>query len=181
LNPNETNETKHRKSRHGFWFGLVVGGLAGALTAGGVVATATVKASPLLAASALHRHGFGRGGGFLADPERARQRAEFATEWVFDRVEATDAQKDEAKRIVDRTIDGLLPIASAHRANRDVIHEELTRNEIDPEALERIRREQMELFDNASRELTRAITELAQVLEPEQRQRLAEMAEQFHH
>jgi Spy/CpxP family protein refolding chaperone len=170
------NETKHRKTRHGFWFGVFLGGLGGALVAGSLVTAATVKASPLLAASAFHGHGRGH----LQDPEKARRHAEFATAYILARVDATAAQQDEAKRIVDRAIDGLMPLVASHRENRDQVHAELTRAEIDPEALESIRRSQMELFEAASKELTEALVELARTLEPEQRAKLAEMAEEFH-
>jgi Spy/CpxP family protein refolding chaperone len=170
---NEGNEAKQERTRHGFWFGVFVGGLAGALTAGTVVATATVKAAPSIV-SALHFRGH------LQDPEKARHRAEFATAWILGRVDATDAQQDEAKRIVDRTFDDLMPLVESHRANREEIHTELARAEIDPEALERIRKEQMVLIDGFSKELTEAVVELAGTLEPEQRAKLVQLAEEFH-
>jgi Spy/CpxP family protein refolding chaperone len=176
MSDNDSKETKPRGSRHGFWFGVFLGVLGGAIVAGGLVTAATVKASPLLAAAAFR----GYRGGHFQDPEKARRHAEFATAWVLDRVDATDVQQEEAKRIVDRTIDDLIPLVTSHRQNREEIHAELTRPEIDPEALERIRRSQVELIEAASKELTEALVDLARTLEPEQRLKLAEMAEEFH-
>lgn len=171
------NQHPRRATRHGFWFGIVIGGLLGALVAGAVVSAATFSTSPVLAAKAFG-HGFGRSG--LEDPELARERAELAARFILERVDATEAQQEEVKRIVSETIVDLVPLAEEHRANRDALHVELARVEIDPEALERIRQSEMTLADAASRDLTEALTAFAQTLTAEQRNELIEMAHRFH-
>ena len=172
----ETND-KRRATRHGFWFGIFVGGLLGALVAGAVVSVATVSASPVLAAKAFG-HGFGRAG--LQDPEAARGRAEFAASFILERVDATEEQQAEVKRIVSETIGDLVPLADEHRANRDALHSEFSQVVIDAEEIERIRLAEMVLAEEASRELTEAFTAFAQTLTAEQRNELMEMAERFH-
>jgi hypothetical protein len=157
---------------------MVVGGLLGAAGGAALVGTATVSASPLLAAAAFHRP-FARGGHL--DPDRARLHAEFATAFVLERVDATEAQKAEAKRIVSEALNELLPLAATHRENREAIREELTRAEIDPEAIERLRQAEMELFESGSRKLTEAVVAIARTLDEGQRAELAEMIRAYRH
>ena len=66
-----------RRSRHGFFTGVLVGGLLGLVLAGGL-ATATMAAGGSMLAR-MHGHG-GRGGhgAALHDPEKARERAELS-------------------------------------------------------------------------------------------------------
>ncbi len=171
-----STETKdeRRAKRHGFWFGIVIGGLAGALLAGAVAGAA----GPVLAAKAFG-HGFGRVS--LQDPEAVQERAEFAASFVLERVNATDAQQAEVKRILSETIGDVIPLAEEHRANREALHSEFSQVVIDAEAIERIRRAEMVLAEQASRELTEAFTGFAQTLTAEQRNELMEMGRRFQH
>jgi Spy/CpxP family protein refolding chaperone len=59
-----------------------------------------------------------------------------------------------------------------HAARREAI-ELLSQDKVDPAALEALRAKQIGLADEASRRLTRAVTEAAEVLTPEQRKELA--------
>ena len=172
----ESND-KRRATRHGFWFGIFVGALLGGLVAGAVVSVATVSASSVLAARAFG-HGFGRAG--LQNPESARERAEFAASFILERVDATEEQQAEVKRIVAETIGDLVPLAEEHRANRDALHTEFSQVVIDGEEIERIRRAEMVVAEQASRELSEAFTGFAQTLTAAQRGELMEMAERFH-
>ena len=142
--------------RHATAFGLVVvvGGLLGAFVAGVAVSVATVSASSVLAAKTFG-HGFGRAG--LQDPEVARERAEFAASFILERVDATEEQQAEVKRIVSETIGDLVPLAEEHRANRDALHSEFSQVVIDGEEIERIRRAVIVLAEQASRELTGSV------------------------
>ena len=140
------------------------------------MSAATVSASPVLAAKAFG-HGFGRAG--VQDPEAARERAEFAASFILERVDGSEEQKAEVKRIVAETIGDLVPLAEEHRANRLALHSEFSQVVIDAEEIERIRRAEMVLAEQASRELTEAFTGFAQTLTAEQRNELMEMAERF--
>jgi hypothetical protein len=178
VSQNEGHERRDRPTRHRFWSGIVLGGLLGAAAGAALVGTAAVSASPFLAAAAFHRP-FARGGHL--DPERARAHAEFATAFVLERLDATEAQRTEAKRIVSEALDELLPLAAAHRENREAIREELTRSEIDPEAIERLRQSEMELFEIGSKKLSEAVIAVARTLDEGQRAELAEMARELRH
>ncbi len=175
---NVAPESHRRVTRHGFWLGILLGGLVGAVAGGALVSTAGVSAASIATARGFH----GRfGERFAEHPERAKEHVEFATDWVLSRVDATDEQKAQARQIADRTIDALVPLAQEHRANRETLKTELAKVEIDSAAVERIRQSEVGLVDNASKELTTALTELAQTLTPEQRNQLLEHAKRFQH
>lgn len=169
-----------RPRRHGFWFGLFVGGLAGIVLGGVVVTTAKVSASPLRWMSSAHGHmGHGRFAG-LQNPELAKEHAAFAAEWVLSRVDATPEQKEQVNLVLGNAIDSLVPLAEQHRGNRRAFVSELTRPEIDRATIEGIREVELTLMDQASRTLVKSFADVAEVLTPEQRAELAEMAERFH-
>ena len=103
-----------------------------------------------------------------------------AVEWVLRGVNATDEQKQQAKRISDRLIDEIGPSIEKHRGFREAVARELAKAEIDREALERLRRDEMALADQASKQAMAAIADLGEVLTPEQRAELVAFAHKFH-
>jgi Spy/CpxP family protein refolding chaperone len=171
----ESNDAKSGRSRHGFAFGLVMGGLLGVALSGAVA----------LAAGSFAAGHFGGGHGRLGffrheNPEEAREHVALAADWILTRVDATEDQKGEAKRIVAEAFDELMPLVQEHRSGDEALVEEMTRTNLDPEAIERLRQDQVDLFDRASRKLSASFTELAAVLTPEQRAELVAMARRFH-
>jgi Spy/CpxP family protein refolding chaperone len=161
--------------RRRFWIG---GGILAGLAA-------LVSVTPRVWARGFAGHGsFGHGHGFRAqmlhDPAAAKQHAGMAVEWVLRGVDATEEQKQQAKRITDRLIDQLEPVAETHREHREAMARELAKPEIDREALERLRREEMALADQASKLAVNAIADLGEVLTPEQRADLVAFAHRFH-
>lgn len=169
----EETKTHRRRTRHGFWFGLVAGAVGGA-----VLASALAMATPVLAARAFSQ---GHGGRGSADPEARLERARFAAAFVLDRLDATESQKSDADRIVTDALAALGPLGEQHRAHRGALHAVLARPVVDGEEIERLRRLEMELAEAASVELASALTALANTLTPEQRAELLEMGERFHH
>ena len=161
-----------KKTRHGFWFGIFSGAALGALLVGAIAA-----AGPALAFRAFEHRA---GGHRVGDPAAIAERAEFAADFVLSRVDATEAQQVEVKRILSDTIADVTPLAEQHRANRDALHTELAREVIDPAAIEQLRQSEMALADQASRELTEALTGFAQILTVDQRNQLMEMGRRFH-
>ncbi len=164
-----------RRSRHGFWSGLVAGGLLGVVLAGAVALEAGALAAGHLGGGHARR-GFFR----HQDPELDRGHVELMTDWILSRVDATQDQKEQAKRVVSETYDDLVPLIQEHRSNHETLVEEMTKANLDPEAIERLRASQVELFDRASREFSGSLTEIAGILTPEQRVELVEMARKFH-
>ena len=172
----QTNDSTHRKTRHGFWFGIALGAALGAIVGGAAFSAASISAAPLAARAFSGRFG-GHG---LQDPERAKAHVGLATDFVLGHVDATDRQKEEARRIAERAVDALVPIAETHRANREALLSELTQPTIDHGAVETIRESELALAESLSREVTTALVDLAETLTPEQRSELLEMAERLH-
>jgi Spy/CpxP family protein refolding chaperone len=164
--------------RRRFW--LAGGGILAALA---VLAAVAPRAS---AYRALVGRGFGPhdrngfGAQMLKDPEAAKRHAGMALEWVLRGVSATEEQKQQARRITDRLIDEISPSVEKHRSFREAMARELSKPEIDREALERLRQEEIALADGASKKLVAAIADLGEVLTPEQRAELVAFAHRFH-
>jgi periplasmic protein CpxP/Spy len=164
-------------SRRRFWLG------------GGVLAglAALVAVAPRAwAFRGLAGHGFGGHGRhvfvsqMLKDPAAAKEHAGMAVEWALRGVNATDEQKQQAKHITDRLIEQIGPVAEKHREHREAIVRELAKPQIDREALERLRREEIALADEASKLALDSIADLGEVLTPEQRGDLVAFAHRFH-
>ncbi|HEY7698479.1 MAG TPA: Spy/CpxP family protein refolding chaperone, partial [Vicinamibacteria bacterium] len=164
-------EKERRRSRHGFWTGILAGGVLGVALAGAVA----LGGKSVLAAHFSPGFGGHLGRGlFRQDPELARGHLELMTDWILSRVDATDDQKEQVKRVVSRTYDDLQPLIQEHRSTHETFVSEMTKAELDPEAIERLRASQVELFDRASREVSESLTEIAGLLTPEQRVELVE-------
>ena len=142
--------------------------------------------APQAWAHAFSGHSFGGHGhrGFgaqiLKDPDAAKRHAGMAVEWVLRGVSATDEQKQQAKTIAERLVDQLAPLAAKHHENRKAIAHALSNAEIDREALERLRRDELTLADQASKLAVDAVADLGEVLTPQQRQELMSFAHRFH-
>lgn len=160
-------------SRRAFWWG------GGALAA----AAAVFTMSPRVMAFHRGAGGFGGHHGFgfrLGDPEQAKDKAGMATEWVLRTVDGTQEQKQEARRISDRLVDELQPLAERHRELRAALVREFAKPEVDRQELERLRQDGLELADEASRAAVSAAGDFASVLKPEQRAELLEWANRMH-
>jgi Spy/CpxP family protein refolding chaperone len=103
-----------------------------------------------------------------------------AVEWVLRGVNATEEQKQRARRITDRLVDELGPSIEKHRSFREAMARELAKPDIDREALERLRQDEIALADAASKRAVAAIADLGEVLTPEQRAELVAFAHRFH-
>jgi Spy/CpxP family protein refolding chaperone len=162
--------------RRRFWMG---GGILA-----GLAALAAV--TPRVWARGVAEHAFGGharhafGAQILKDPAAAKEHAGMAVEWALRGVNATEEQKQQAKRVTDRLIDQLGPMVGKHREHHEAMVRELAKPEIDRQALERIRQEEIALADEASKLAVASIADLGDVLTPEQRGDLIAFAHRFH-
>jgi Spy/CpxP family protein refolding chaperone len=145
---------------------------------------ATVAGGIGLAALA-HGHG-SRGwhrGGFMGgpiDPARLDEHLDRALKHLYVEVDATDAQKQQLAPIVKAAARDLLPMRDRMRDARQQAVALLSQPTVDRAALEALRAGQLQLAEQASRRLTQALADVADVLTPEQRKQLAERAARWH-
>ena len=161
--------------RRTFWWG---GGALAGLAALGVMAPRAMAFRGLHGSFGHGHRGFGAS--MLKDPAAAKEHAGMAVEFALRGVNATDEQKQQARRITDRLVDELGPMAQVHRENREAIAKELAKPQIDRAAIEKLRQQELELADRASKLAVTGIADLADVLTAEQRQDLITFAHKFH-
>jgi Spy/CpxP family protein refolding chaperone len=114
------------------------------------------------------RHGYGP-----IDPADLDRHVDRMLKHLYVEIDATDAQKQKLDPIVRQAARELAPMReNLHAARREAI-ELLAQERVDPAALEALRAKHLEFADQASRRLTRAIVEAADVLTPAQRKELA--------
>jgi periplasmic protein CpxP/Spy len=114
------------------------------------------------------RHGYGP-----IDPADLDRHVDRMLKHLYVEIDATDVQKQKLDPIVRQAAKDLAPMReNLHAARREAI-ELLSQESVDPAALEALRAKQIGLADEASRRLTRAVAEAAEVLTPEQRKELA--------
>jgi periplasmic protein CpxP/Spy len=128
---------------------------------GGTLATSAYAFGP-------GRHGWG------GDPERMEKMVDRRVDRMLDGIDATDDQKARVKGTIAR----LRPQLRALRADKQKLHEAgakaLSADRVDPNEIERLRRETLKLAERGSTLVSGALVEIAQVLNPEQRRELLE-------
>jgi len=149
------------------WLGALTVGLIG-LGAAGVAAT-----PPALFAHA--RHGFGH---FRGHHGHSEEDIRFAVSFLLHEVDASDEQVAAVTEIATRAATELKALHQAHRARRESFTQALV--SADRGALEALRGEELATVEAASQRLVAALADAAEVLTPEQRQRLAEAHARHH-
>lgn len=146
---------------------LVVAGGIAAVAAGGIGVAAATGATDgighyVIKAGMQHGMGFG-GHGFAR---------------ALDSVDVTPEQEEKIWAIIDEARAELRPMMREFRGTREAVAELIGAATLDREAAETLRAERIAMFDDASRKMTAALIEAAEVLTPEQRAKLIENFEE---
>jgi Spy/CpxP family protein refolding chaperone len=113
-------------------------------------------------------------------PERASRHIKRAVTWVLDDVDATSEQEAKVNDIFQGAFKDLLPLHEQTRTAHERIAQLMSQATVDRAALEQIRASQIALLDTASKRLSQAIEDAADVLTPQQRQQLVEQHHRPH-
>jgi len=114
-----------------------------------------------------------RGGRGPIDPAQMEERLDRMLKHAYVEIDATEAQKQKIDPIVKQAAKELQPLrAKVREARREGI-KLFSAESIDRGAIERLRVEQMASADAASKRFTQALSDVAEVLTPEQRKTLA--------
>ena len=127
--------------------------------------------------------GWHRGGGFMGgsmDPAKTDQRIERMVKHMAVEVDATPEQQAKLTEIAKAAAKDLRPLREKARDARRQGMQLLAAPTIDRGAIERLRAEQIQAADAASKRLTQALSDTAEVLTPAQRQKLAERMQRRH-
>jgi Spy/CpxP family protein refolding chaperone len=122
-------------------------------------------------------------GGFMGgpiDPARLDEHLDRMLKHLYVEVDATEAQKQQLAPIVKAAARDLLPMRDRMRDARQQAVTLLSQPTVDRAALEALRANQLQLAEQASKRLTQALADAADVLTPEQRKQLAERVTRWH-
>jgi Spy/CpxP family protein refolding chaperone len=112
------------------------------------------------------------------DPERAARFTEKMADRVVGAVDGTPEQRQRIAAIAQAALTDLAPMREKARDGRRRGLELLRAPTVDRTAIEALRVEQVALADAASKRVTQALADSAEVLTPEQRARLADRMQQ---
>jgi protein CpxP len=111
------------------------------------------------------------GGGF--GPEMSEEHLDRMLKHLYVEIDASDAQKQKLDPIVKQAAKDLRPLRVKVREARREGMQLFSADTIDRGAIERFRVQQVAATDAASKRFTQALTDVAEVLTPEQRKKLA--------
>jgi len=114
------------------------------------------------------RHGRGP-----IDPARMEEHLDRMLKHMYVEIDATEAQKQKLDPIAKQAAKDLRPLREKAREARVKSVELLSADKIDRGAIEKARVEGIRATDASSKRFTQALTDIAEVLTPEQRKTLA--------
>jgi protein CpxP len=121
-----------------------------------------------------HGPGHWRGGpaGGKFDPARAEERADRMIRHISVEVDATAEQQEKLRGIVKNAVKDMVPMREKLFAARKQARDLLLAQNIDRAAIEKLRTDQLAVADALSKRFTQALIDAAEVLNPDQRQKL---------
>ncbi len=164
MESSETNDSAPKPRRK--WFRRIA---LGTLVAGTVAGLGAAFAQG--GYGGWHRGGFAAG---LHDPALLDQGLDRLLKHLYVEIDATEEQKQKLAPIVKDAVKDLLPVHEKLHSARARAIELLGQETIDRAAVERFRAEQLRLAEQASKRLTQAFGDIAEVLTPAQRRGIAE-------
>jgi Spy/CpxP family protein refolding chaperone len=120
-----------------------------------------------------HHFGHWRGGMMGFDPAQAEERAERMMRHLAIELDATNEQADKLRVIVRSAVRDIVPMRDKALATRTQARVLLTEPAINRAEIERLRTEQVALVDTFSKRVAQALGDAGEVLNPEQRRKLA--------
>jgi periplasmic protein CpxP/Spy len=136
---------------------------------------------------AAHAQGGGHWGwhrarfmGTPLDPTTLDEHLDRMLKHLYIEIDATDAQRVQLAPIVKSAARDLLPVRTQMREARRQAVELLSQESVDRAALETLRADQLRLVEQASKRVTQALADIADVLTPEQRKELAKHIGRWH-
>jgi periplasmic protein CpxP/Spy len=125
-----------------------------------------------------HGHGgFGQG---PIDPAKMEAHLDRMLKHLYVEIDATEAQKAKIGPIVKQAAKDLMPAHEAMHDTRKQAIALLSADKVDRAGIEKLRAAKLQAADAASRRVTQALSDVAEVLTPEQRKHLAELAGRHH-
>lgn len=124
-------------------------------------------------------HGWHRGGGAM-DPAKMDERIEHVVKRMLARVDATEEQRAKVNVIAKAAAGDLRGLRGKQQELRAKGIELLAAPKVDRAAIESLRAEQIKLADEASKRVSLALADTADVLTPEQRAKMAERIKERH-
>jgi protein CpxP len=177
-NPPPSNAPSTKRGHPRLWGRFLAGVLLGAVVAGSAVVYSQVTKTALMGFSGpawfARHHGAG-------NIETAIEHGEFATDWIFSRIQASADQREKAKSVVENAIRELYPAREQHRQNRETLMKALLQPSVDRAALETVRQSELQLAETVSTRLVNSLADLSEILAAEQRAEVAEWISRFHH
>ena len=114
------------------------------------------------------------------DIERIDKFSESRLKHMLDEVKASEEQKVKAAGVVKAALNKGVPLAEKMRDNHEQLHKLMVAATLDKAAIESVRADQIRLADEASKLATQTMQDVAELLTPEQRTKLAEMINTRH-
>jgi Spy/CpxP family protein refolding chaperone len=166
-----TTKTSSPKRSRRFWLGAVALGLVGTL----VVASSGRATHGWRGHGSHHGHGLGE-----TTPEEARDHAQAAVLKLLQEVDATQEQQQRIDAIIDESVTRLYPLIERHQQHHLEFIEALSQPVIDRGEVERLRKAEMEIADEASDGFAEAALDAFEVLTPKQRSEVVDHVRERH-